>query len=68
MSGIPSAVIRFVSGCLAYRGVSLYNSVKKLEVFGILPHGRLFLEGLRIAGKAVRELKKIFQDPASSNL
>ena len=64
MLGLPSAVIRFVSGLLAFRGVSLYNSVKKLEVFGILPHGHLFLEGLRIAGQAVRELKKIFQDPA----
>ena len=64
MSGVPSAVIRFVShillGSLGFRGISLYNSVKKLEVFGILPHGHLFLEGLRIAGQAVRELKKIF--------
>lgn len=68
MSGAPSAVIRFVShiplSYLAFRGISLYNNVKKLEVFGILPHGHLFLEGLRIAGIAVRQLKKIFQDPA----
>ena len=68
MSGAPSAIIRFVShiplAFMAFNGISLYYRVKKLEVFRILPHGHLFLEGLQMAGEAVRELWKIFQHPA----
>ena len=55
--GIPSIVVRFAShlpvSCLAFSGIRLYNDVKKLEVFRVLPYGPLFLEGLRIAGQAV---------------
>ena len=66
-SVVPSTVIRFASLIplyyLAFDGIRLYNDVTKLEVFRMLPHGAMFLEGLQIAGQAVWELWKISQDP-----
>ena len=54
-------MIRFAShvplGIMAFNGIALYYRVKKLEVFRILPHGHLFLEGLQMTGQAVREIQ-----------
>jgi hypothetical protein len=55
--GIPSGIIRFISGLplfyLSISAMSLYNCVRTLDVFNVLPHGQTFLAGLRILGEAV---------------
>jgi len=55
--GVPSAVIRFIChiplGILGFDGIFLYNCVRSLDIFRLLPHGQTFHEGLRIVGQAV---------------
>lgn len=52
-----SYVFRFIwlviLSILAVTGILLYNRVRSLDVFGILPYGHTFHEGLRIVGQAV---------------
>lgn len=67
--GIPSSIIRFIchipTGMVGFNGNGIYNRATGLDdIYDAIPRGRVFLHGLELVGKGVRQ--PLYSSPTSS--